>query len=358
MCYHPNVLVYKTNSILRKDGQLGIQRIKIIFCNSPEFISYEYYQDLNEKLKKQTNKYGERIGYKLIPCGKCIACRKQERYSWATRIELEAKQYNTNYFITLTYNEENIYIPDYTINQKTGEIYENDGSWQGSLNKKDLQQFIKSTRNYFQRDFNLEGTKFYACGEYGEIGDRPHYHIILMNCPDLDKEYVTKNIYTNSRLEKIWHKGFISIGECNWDSIGYTAGYCQKKLFGEYKEEYYGKKGQIPIFANMSRRPGIGRTYFEENKDKIYEFDEIINSKGQSQRPPAYFDRLMDIGEKDVIDNIREIRETNAYNKYKVKMSQTDKTMKEQLQIEERTAIEKFKKYRKKGNFINESLYR
>lgn len=358
MCYHPNILVYKSNSILRKDGQKGNQRIKIIFSNDPNFKGYEHYQELNEKLKNQEN-YGEKIGYKLIPCGKCIACRKQERFSWATRIELEAKQYKHNYFITLTYNDENIYIPDYTINQKTGEIYENDGSWQGSLNKKDLQQFIKSTRNYFKRNYDLKGTKFYACGEYGEIGDRPHYHIILMNCPDLELELIgNTKLLTNKRLENIWHKGFITIGECNWETIGYTAGYCQKKLFGEFKEEYYGKKGQIPIFATMSRKPGIGRTYFEDNKYKIYLYDEIINSKGKSQRPPAYFDRLMDAGEKDVMDKIREIRETNAYNKNKVKMSKTDKTMKEQLQIEERTAIEKFKKYRKKGNFINESLYR
>lgn len=357
MCYHPNILVYKSNSILRQDGQLGIQRIKIIFSNEPNFKGYEYYQELNEKLKKEQN-YGEKIGYKMIPCGKCIACRKQERYSWATRIELEAKQYKHNYFITLTYNDENLYIPDYTINKKTGEIYENDGTWLGSLNKKDLQQFIKSTRNYFQRDYDLEGTKFYACGEYGDQGDRPHYHIILMNCPNLQLETIGKTgLLTNKRLENIWHKGYITVGECNWTTIGYTAGYCQKKLFGEFKEEYYGKKGQEPIFANMSRRPGIGRTYFEENKEKIYEFDEIINSKGNSIKPPPYFDRLMDAGEKDVMDNIREIREQNSYNKQKIRMSQTGKTLKEQFAIEERTAIDKFKKFRKKGKFINESLY-
>lgn len=357
MCYHPNILVYKSNSILKKDGNLGIQRIKIIFSNDPKFKGYEYYQKLNEKLKNQKN-YGEKIGYKLIPCGKCIACRKKERYEWATRIELEAKQYKHNYFITLTYNEQNLYIPDYTINKKTGEIFYNDGSWQGSLNKKDLQQFIKSTRNYFQRDYDLEGTRFYACGEYGSIGERPHYHIILMNCPELENKQVgNTKILTNERLEKIWHKGFISIGECNWETIGYTAGYCQKKLFGDFKEEYYAKKGQEPIFANMSRRPGIGRTYFEENKDKIYEFDEIINSKGKSIKPPSYYDRLMDIGEKDVMDNIREIREQNQNNRTKAKMSKTNKTIKEQLLIEEKTAIKNFIKYRKKGNFINENLY-
>lgn len=358
MCYHPNILVYKENSSIRKDGQLSLQRIKIIFSNEPTFKGYEHYLELDQKSRNE-KKYGERIGYKLIPCGKCIQCRKLERYQWTSRIELEAKQYDYNYFLTLTYNEENLYIPDYTVNKKTGEIFKNDGSWTGSLNKKDLQQFIKSLRTYFKRDFDHDGVKFYACGEYGDIGDRPHYHIILMNTPPLEQKLVpqTKNILTNDRITDIWHKGFTSIGECNWTTIGYTAGYCQKKLFGDYKDEYYAKKGQEPIFANMSRRPGIGRAYYEEHKDEIYELDEIINSKGNSMRPPAYFDRLMDIGEKDVIDNIKNIRDINAYNKTKKKLSKTDLSLKEQYEIEERTAIEKFKKYRKKGKFINESLY-
>lgn len=355
MCYHPNVLVYKKNSVIKKDGNHGIQRIKIIFSNEPNFKGYEHYLNLDKK-SIETDQYGEKIRYKLIPCGKCIQCRANERQTWALRMELEAKQYENNYFITLTYNDENIYIPDRTVNKKTGEIFYNDGTWKGTLVKEDLTNFLKSTRKWFERDYNHQGVKFYACGEYGDQqgGARPHYHIILMNTPKLDTKLIQHTKYmTCERLENIWHRGFINIGEANWTTMGYTAGYCQKKLFGDFKEEYYAKKGQLPIYATMSRRPGIGKQYFEENYETIYETDEIFNSKGQKKRPPVYFDRLLDIGNHDVLENLKEIRDTNKRIKLENKLTTTDKTLEEINKIEERTAIDRMKKNWKKGKFIN-----
>lgn len=344
MCYHPNILSYHEDGIIRKDGQKGIHRLQIIFCEDDyRFKGYEYYLKENERLK------GTGYGYKLIPCGKCKACRKQEKLTWATRIECEAKQYTNNYFLTLTYDPENITIPDYTINEKTGEIYENNGWWQGTLVKKDLQTFIKSLRKYFEREYNHQGMKYYAAGEYGELNERPHYHIILMNTPELEQHYIGSNekgnYHSNYRIEQIWHKGFITLENVTWDTIAYTAGYCQKKMFGELREEYYKQKGQLPVFAQMSRRPGIGRKYFEKNYKSIYECDEIINSKGMPVRPPSYFDRLMDAGEHDFMQSLKQKRTENAENKIKLKLSKTDLTLKEQLRIEEETAKEMEKKY-------------
>ena len=95
----------------------------------------------------------------------------------------------------------------------------------------------------------------------------------------------------------------------------------------------------------MSRKPGIGKNYFDEHMHEIYYTDEIINSKGKSIKPPSYFDRLMDIGEHDVMEMIKEEREQLAEEKMKMKMSQTGKSIKEQMEIEERTAKEKQKHY-------------
>lgn len=353
MCYEPNVLFFRRKGIIRKDGEKGTQRINIIFSKSPEFKGYEYYLNKNEKLKKENPEYG----YKLIPCGKCLACKKQEKLTWATRIELEAKQYKNNYFITLTYNENNILIPEKMYDTETGEImYENDGSWKGTLVKEDLQRFMNSYRKWLERDYNWEGIKFYACGEYGEIGERPHYHIIMMNNPNLEQEIIGKNskgiYHTNKRIEKIWGKGFITIEKANWDTIACCICYCQKKLYGELKIEHYGSRGQIPIFAQMSRRPGIGRAYYEEHKENIYKCDEIINSKGKSVKPPSYFDRLMDAGEHDFMESIKEKRTENAENRLKNKIAQTSLTLQEQLQIEKRTAEDKEKKYRKEYKIL------
>lgn len=348
MCYHPNILKYQKNSVVKKDGTIGNQKCEIIFANSPKFKGYEYYLNEDKRLSQNTE-YG-RYGYKLIPCGKCLSCRIKQTKEWAIRIELEAKKYKYNYFITLTYNDENLYIPE-EITTKDGETYYNDGTWKGSLNKKDLQQFIKSVRNWFKREYNHNGVKFYACGEYGSslYTNRPHYHIILMNCPEIELEPIGQNrvtkhgYYTNQRMEQIWHKGYITIGKVNWDTASYTAGYCQKKLFGEIKEKYYAEKGQIPIFSTMSRRPGIGKSYYDEHKNQIYELDEIINGKGKSIKPPKYFDRLMENENQEIIENVKEYRQYITEKEQEKKYKNTNLTMEEQLKVEEKEALHKQK---------------
>lgn len=374
-CKEPNVIEYWTNTIYLKDQNKETEqpkgtKIRIISPKSQEFKGYEYYLDQDKKIKLKESyeywgdldsnhpvklpKYTEH-GYKLVPCRHCIGCKLKETKEWALRIELESKQYEHNYFITLTYNDENLPMKEYSINEKTGEKYTPEDfsyNWKGTLYKPHTQQFLKSLRQYFKREFNHEGCKFYLAGEYGTLGERPHYHLILLNTPELELKPIGMNTktghpyYINERIEKIWGKGFITIGEVTWDSISYTAGYCQKKLYGDIGQEIYAIKGQEPIFANMSRRPGIGRSYFNLYEKEIYKNDEIINSKGQSVKPPSYFDRLEnDIGEEDYLKELKRIRSEYAQNELKKKMLKTNVTIQEQLQIEKRTLEEKQKYY-------------
>lgn len=346
-----NVVSTQADALIRKDGKISNFTHRIIFSNSAEFKGYEYYLKINERNQKR----GEPFLYKFIPCGKCIGCRTQERKNWALRIELEAEKYEHNYFLTLTYDNDHLIIPDTMTNEKTGEIYENDGTWTGTLSKKDLSQFIKSFRTYCKREFNHDGIKFYGCGEYGDKEKhtfRPHYHIILMNCPELKLEplnamnRITKDsYYTNKRIEHIWGKGFITIGKVSWDSISYTAGYTMKKLFGEVRDEYYASKGKIPIFAIMSRNPGIGKEFFNKEGIDMYEVDEIINSKGQSMKPPRYFDKQLDKIDHEYARLVKFKREFISKHENEKRMKQTGKTMQEQMRIDEATAIEKQKRY-------------
>lgn len=62
-------------------------------------------------------------GYIAVPCGKCGACRKNRRASWTFRLTKEAKNSKNSFFVTLTYNDEEIptiknEIP--TLKKKTG----------------------------------------------------------------------------------------------------------------------------------------------------------------------------------------------------------------------------------------------
>lgn len=216
-----------------------------------------------------------------IPCGRCVECRLNYSRVWANRLMLEAQEHDYNYFLTLTYNDIN--CPVYSDGVMT-------------LCKKDLQDFLKRLRRRIE-PFKI---RYFACGEYGDRTFRPHYHMIVfgLEIPDLELYSVNRGnaLYTSDWLNDIWGNGFVTVGQCDWQSCAYTARYVMKKL--RDVSDRCDELGIAPEFLVMSRRPGIGRLYFEKNADKIYETDELILSSkdgGIRSKPPRYFDTLYEI---------------------------------------------------------------
>jgi len=89
-----------------------------------------------------------------LPCGKCLNCRETRSAEWALRLEHESHYWTDTCFLTLTYDEENLLIDD--------------------LDPVELKNFIKRLRKVIKVPI-----KYYACGEYGELYGRPHYHLIV-----------------------------------------------------------------------------------------------------------------------------------------------------------------------------------
>lgn len=141
-----------------------------------------------------------------VPCGKCVNCRLRYSTEWANRCCLEASMYpsNFNWFITLTYSDDNLPLNDLD---------------NATLRKKDLSNFIKRLRSYFRDNYNFNGVRFYASGEYSD-SLRPHYHMILFNCPlellNDFKYYKTSKdgneLFISDKLSDIWSFGFVVIG--------------------------------------------------------------------------------------------------------------------------------------------------
>ena len=94
-----------------------------------------------------------------VPCGRCMGCRLEKSRQWAVRCVHEAKFYEDNCFVTLTYAPE--HLPK-----------------DGSLNRKHVQDFIKRLR----RRLDDRKIRVFYCGEYGDKLRRPHYHLCLFNC--------------------------------------------------------------------------------------------------------------------------------------------------------------------------------
>ena len=340
-CYSPLVRIeYPHRKVTAKDGHE---------YNYARIISTDEYENWN-KIKNPLEKVTR------IPCGKCIGCRLEYSRQWAIRNVYESRCWSNNWFVTLTYDQEHLYIPDQICDENTGVIYENpkDGSWKGCLVPKDATKFIKDLRRYFKYHYNHDNIRFYYCGEYGETGQRPHFHFLLYNLPiaanELKFKFVNEEfqpIYECPLIEKIWKKGLVAIGEVSFSSCAYVARYITKKQTGEIASEEYAKKGQIPEYVQMSRMPGIGRDYYEANKEQIYENDSVImnSCKGNilTLKPPRYYDKLYDIEYPEKMEQIKEKRKTAGERAEKLRQSKTTASIKEQMHINEKTKYLKSK---------------
>lgn len=283
-----------------------------------------------------------------IPCGQCIGCRIDYSRMWADRCILEAKDHENNVFVTLTYDPEHLPKPELVVDVNTGEVLE----WP-SLVPDDLQKFMKDLRRYYKHHYDHDGIRFYACGEYGEDGGRPHYHLLLFNLPVPDKVYWFtnndhENIYISDSLSKIWGKGIVTLGEVTWNSAAYVARYVVKKQKGNTKGcvDIPGHlvTGIKPEFVRMSRCPGIAFNYYDENKDKFYENDEIVISvrgKARTIKPPRYYDKLYDIDCEDpfLMQDIKRKRAESARNSMKLQLEHTSLNEQEYLAVKERNKI-------------------
>lgn len=324
--------------------------------------------EINENINSfRINEYNQKspyYNYELIPCKKCWACQLNYSAEWATRIMLESKKYDNNWFITLTYTDE--YIPilqsitgKYKISEdKTEEItYINDGTWTYSLYPEHVNTFINSLRKDFERR-EYTGIKYFYCGEYGENTQRPHYHMILMNCPlDIFQFYNThidKNFkahWKSHELEKWWKYGFIDIAELEWSCAAYVARYCTKKLSNKYDNWYYMENGKWPEFIRMSQ--GIGFDYYEKHKKEIYKNDEMIMKTVKrntgSFKPPKAFDRKFKEEFPKEWEMIKKSREKAAERTRKLIESLTDYTDKQILNIEAEKVINKMSMLPRQG---------
>nr|QJB19408.1 MAG: replication initiator protein [Microvirus sp.] len=228
-----------------------------------------------------------------LPCGRCIGCKLEYSKKWAVRCVHEASLYEKNVFLTLTYNDENL-------------PYASDG--QPTLVKRDFQLFMKRLRKKYGN-----GIRFYACGEYGEKYQRPHYHLILFNFspPDLRVIQIRSYpLYTSEGLSSVWNLGFHTIGDVNFESSAYVARYILKK--NNLKD--YGLREKE--FVLMSRRPGIASDWFDKNKNDVYPLDAVFiqrNGKLIKMKPPRYYDNKFELFSDESLQTFMKVKRRRKY---------------------------------------------
>lgn len=277
-----------------------------------------------------------------IPCGKCVSCRRLNAARWSDRLMLELQDHQESCFLTLTYDDEHITWVNDASGDSDDIIY--------TLNKRDFQLFMKRLRKRIEP----KKVRFFACGEYGETTFRPHFHVILFGwCPSdliqFKKNFQNDILYISEELSSIWQNGNVLVGKVTQNSCRYVARYCMKKAFG-VDALFYEKMGVLPEFIEMSRKPGIGRKYFELHYDEIAKYKTInvsTDTGGISMSIPPYYVNLIESVDPDLYREIKLSNKRAALLRKEVMLSRTDLDYSTYLSILEDKFIRKEKLYRR-----------
>ena len=158
-----------------------------------------------------------------VKCGKCEPCLTGKRMAWTIRLKEELRGSASAFFITLTYDEDQLPLSPSGLAQ---------------VEKLDIQLFMKKLRRADEKakasvkklmempdakkvlrtqygieyDSSTDGTldkklKYFCTSEYGPTTHRPHYHMVIFNLtPVMEKQLAkywgTYNPTTQLRVSK------------------------------------------------------------------------------------------------------------------------------------------------------------
>lgn len=296
------------------------------------------YEITSRKGVPKKGTYYTDIPPKEIPCGKCLGCKIDKAKEWAVRCVLEAKQWECNEMLTLTYDQE--HVPK-AINEETGEVVE-------TLKPEDVDTFLDSLRTHWRRNYQWEGIRKFEAGEYGTKRERPHYHILLFNFKVFDKKlgWINKKgnpQYVSDEITKLWGKGLCTLEPVNYETCEYVARYLLKKQKAD--DEVY--EGRVREYTKQSTRPGIGKLFFENRKEDIYETQKIwipTQKKVKQVRPPKYFDNLLKQQDEETYNRCKQARRELMKLKQEILAQQTQLSEDERMINRETTLERRVKK--------------
>lgn len=239
-----------------------------------------------------------------VPCNSCEGCQLERARQWAMRCMDEAQMWPVNSFITLTYDDEHLPIA-FGCLRCGRDIPEK------SLHVCEWQLFMKKLRRHCSEEI-----RFFMCGEYGPKLGRPHYHALIFNWefPDRILQCISpsgEKVFRSELLRKIWGNGFVSVGEVTFGSAAYVARYAVKKVGDVTSSDHFvdPRTGELkpPEFRLMSRRPGIGRSFYEKFKLDMFPSDfRIIN--GMRSTPARYYGSLYEVDNPAEFARIKKAR--------------------------------------------------
>lgn len=264
-----------------------------------------------------------------VACGQCLGCRLDYGLMWSIRLVHESTLHATeggNCFITLTYRDRRACTLDQL---RRGQHVPDD--W--SLYLSHFQKFMKRLRRRFSQKI-----RYFHTGEYGrkcrhgvDLGEkecfqgcmlgRPHYHACLFNVEFDDLvAYVSdygEPRFTSPTLEELWGYGFVDVGSLDFCTAAYCARYILKKINGIKAWDHYlssdldGNEVRLrQEYSTMSRRPGIGRAWFEKYWSDVFPSDECpVPGRGIVRKVPRFYEEIFKETRPMALEEIKAIRQ-------------------------------------------------
>lgn len=217
-----------------------------------------------------------------LPCGSCVGCKMDKARAWSIRCMHEAQLYDSNLFVTLTYDDE--HLP-----RSLSLEYPHFQAFMRRLRKK-----VKGVSRAPSGSFPV---RFFVAGEYGEQLRRPHWHAILFNVRFEDQVRLVNGTSRSAQVERIWGHGNVVLGEVTAASAAYVAGYTLTKRYGQSAQDHYEdvvdvSTGEVtcrrPEFCQMSRDPGIGAWWYSRFRGDLFPKDHAV-VEGKEHKVPGYY---------------------------------------------------------------------
>lgn len=246
-------------------------------CSSPLRAWFKSEVNASGKRSIQFHPNGAHGDSFLVSCGKCYSCRSHKADEWGTRVDSESRWQRSQGvveqgFFRLSYDDE--HLPP-----------------GGSLRKRDLILWQKRAREYCWRRLRRR-VRFISCGEYGDYGERPHYHSACFGWACWEDRYPwTKSgeyrLFRSPTLEKLWPLGHSTVGDVQPGCGAYIGSYTAKKRYGEGADAHY--RGREPEFLVMSK--GLGVAGFKVDLAVSVAADAVVVTGGHAVPIPRGYER-------------------------------------------------------------------
>ena len=186
---------------------------------------------------------GHRI---TVPCNHCIACRIRRTQEWSIRLLMEDTQWPCSCFLTLTYD-------DYSLPTTP--------CGKHPLDKEELRGFWKRLRSAIRRRDDSRRLRYFACGEYGDLFGRPHYHAIVFGIDFTNEDDIND-------VNVAWQfRGKVQLKPVTAADIAYVCNYVSKKLFYDPMDELMEYGCVQPPFKTQSQ--GLALSFFEKDRKQF-----------------------------------------------------------------------------------------